>query len=539
MRCLCFVLQLLLLQQCKPFRRPLTTTRSVTTASLAKAAAGSDTASTPEANIIRELGSYEKLLSRKTPGLSTVSLSHSSVFLFPSARLDHGILMGAISKVVQVHPLLRCGIRAMHASLYFVDYKRSADDLAVTAYSNVTTSDEDFEGEWRDAYTRGLNAAAFPEEGPLWKLTHVVSPSESAFVFSMNHGIDDQASVNIIMEDILRFYSSEARVVPKAFPPPIERAVAGDATLTIQTLMWAAFQSLNSLLLPSMLPDSVARIKGPSRAAMAQPEVRKTFCEFVVLSKDETSQLVALCKANKLTVTNLLSALMLISTSNLIQDVAVGAQRRSLNLRFLLSVGLRGFGSNGKAEEVKKMDFTDKTVACASGAVDFVVPVFGSIVSKYCDAPGVISRADLEGLLRLGRSCSRRSDEIINQWRLVPESVRLFDLGFKLVDILQAVEIEARNPASLGRGYSCGVSNMGVVSLDGSSSQNVAAPVAGFYATSHGRNGVLAQLSCMTINGRLNGCLQFTDPIVSGVKAALFREKFEELLRRLLTISKM
>ena len=42
---------------------------------------------------------------------------------------------------------------------------------------------------------------------------------------------------------------------------------------------------------------------------------------------------------------------------------------------------------------------------------------------------------------------------------------RLFGLGMQYADILSIVEAEAKNPSTLGRGYTCGVSNVGVVKL--------------------------------------------------------------------------
>lgn len=64
-----------------------------------------------------------------------------------------------------------------------------------------------------------------------------------------------------------------------------------------------------------------------------------------------------------------------------------------------------------------------------------------------------------------------------------------------------------------------------------------------YFATSHARNGVLFQLSCMTVkdmvgdgsgtSGRLCGCLQFTDPITSAEEADYFVEKLLFILKNI------
>jgi hypothetical protein len=55
----------------------------------------------------------------------------------------------------------------------------------------------------------------------------------------------------------------------------------------------------------------------------------------------------------------------------------------------------------------------------------------------------------------------------------------------------------------------------------------------GFYGTSHSRNGVLCQLSTMTINDQLYGCIQFTHPLVTDDDADYFISKLQYLLQNL------
>jgi hypothetical protein len=145
------------------------------------------------------------------------------------------------------------------------------------------------------------------------------------------------------------------------------------------------------------------------------------------------------------------------------------------------------------------------------------------------------------------------------------------------IDILKAVEIDANNKQSLGRGFTCGVSNMGIVSFDSddnehikhnhqhqhqhdhghnqppstpnshlphhddhdddnnnnNNKQAIVSVESGYYGTSHSRNGVLCQLSTMTINDQLHGCIQFTHPLVTDDDADYFISKLQYLLQNL------
>ncbi len=80
----------------------------------------------------------------------------------------------------------------------------------------------------------------------------------------------------------------------------------------------------------------------------------------------------------------------------------------------------------------------------------------------------------------------------------------------------------------MGRAYSCGLSNAGLVSFGSGGGLGV---TRAFYGVSHGRNGVTSLLSCMTVSGRLQGCLQFPAPLVSPAEAKEFTSLLVRLLR--------
>lgn len=116
-----------------------------------------------------------------------------------------------------------------------------------------------------------------------------------------------------------------------------------------------------------------------------------------------------------------------------------------------------------------------------------------------------------------------------------PESVRLFDMGMKAVEILEVVEKEADNPKTLGRAYSCGVSNMGIFrhAVDYALSSGDQLSLQGvYYATSHSLTGSLYQLSCGTVGGALCLTFQFPHPIVGQESAQAFASRYCDLLGR-------
>jgi hypothetical protein len=149
----------------------------------------------------------------------------------------------------------------------------------------------------------------------------------------------------------------------------------------------------------------------------------------------------------------------------------------------------------------------------------------------------------------LAKACKDQAEEIIVKNDFVPESVRLFGFGMQYADILTIVEAEARNPDTLGRGYTCGVSNVGLAKLPtppaapsssgrgfllgGKQSTAAVRPVAAYYGTSHARNGVYCLLSTITVDDVFCGCLQFTNPLTTTDEAAAFKKG---LLAMLLSI---
>ncbi len=486
--------------------------------------------------IFRELGGYEKLLSRKTPGTNYVSLSHVSAFILPGIIYESE-LKKIMLQVIKKHPMLRSYIfEESSDKFYWREINGSLESIIDSTVKVIKVSSmSDFTRKWQDMYNLGLNKAQFADDGAQWQLCNIIYNNKgspmSAIVFIFNHGLDDQTSINIVMKDILAYYSNPNLVSNmKEFPLSIEEAVGPYKKFNIKTILWSLYQLCNSLRMPIMVPYRIKKLKtiNPSEYKyISNPDNRRTFSTFFSLSKLQTNETLKFCRQNNITFTNLLCALILIITSANIQENA--SDYDDINLRFLLSVGLRQYS------EASKRDFTDETVACASGAIDYVitVPKMATISGTMKDDNFSTSSLFLEQVIKLSEACKAAGNKIIKDSQFVPESVRLFGIGMKVADILRVVELEAKNPESMGRGYSCGVSSMGICSMDDRKTLKLA-PSQGYYATSHARNGVLILLSCMTIDGSFCGCIQFTDPLINKNEAEEINTKIVKYIQKII-----
>jgi hypothetical protein len=137
---------------------------------------------------------------------------------------------------------------------------------------------------------------------------------------------------------------------------------------------------------------------------------------------------------------------------------------------------------------------------------------------------------------RLAQQCKREVSAFAAQ-NTAREAVSVFDWGMRSIEIGDVCEREAARPATLGRAYTCGVSNMGRYpyssssSSSSSSSAEAAAVEAIHYATSHSPWGSLYQLSCGTVNDRLCMTFQFAEPIVERAMGAAFADSMVACLQ--------
>ena len=285
----------------------------------------------------RVLGGYERLLSRLTPSTNRLSLSHASAVLL-NDEVDHDALISSVSIVMAKHPMLRSFISRVGGE----DGSSGNDDmwmhcskpLPELAGDVVTTvrldESADFDQTWQSIMQESLNNAEFSPDGPLWRLTNIIcsKSNSAAWVFCVNHGADDQGSINLLVNDLVRVYNAlrngksgsevgaETIGSPIDFPPSMEDAMVQGAQFPLpSTLGWALFQMYNSLQLPAMLPKHIS--DGPKRnePAFFDPNNRETFCEFFELDAALVTSLRERCRKRGITVTSALSAAMLSVTS--------------------------------------------------------------------------------------------------------------------------------------------------------------------------------------------------------------------------------
>ena len=161
-------------------------------------------------------------------------------------------------------------------------------------------------------------------------------------------------------------------------------------------------------------------------------ESRKTKVELFQISGEKLMRIRKLCKENVITVTQFFSALLLYVTDAIILgEKAAIEDGNTFNrkLRFLLSVGLRPFGAYNSSD-----DWTGGTVACAGGAIDFIVPMQGK---NFLATGESLTQGKLpESFVKTARLCKSKTKELFDRG-FVQESVRLFGLGMQYADILK------------------------------------------------------------------------------------------------------
>ena len=142
--------------------------------------------------------------------------------------------------------------------------------------------------------------------------------------------------------------------------------------------------------------------------------------------------------------------------SHLIDDRDDDNMLEELKLRFLLSVDLRPYGTSSTTtvspnsfttsatttsaidRKDDNNDFTGGTVACAAGAIDFIVPMtkrMSKLILPWASSSSILSSEFKDEFWQLVAQTRDSSSMIIDEFDLVPESVRLFGLGMIPDDI--------------------------------------------------------------------------------------------------------
>lgn len=184
---------------------------------------------------------------------------------------------------------------------------------------------------------------------------------ESCWVFCFNHGTNDQKSANLMVTQLLDIISNSSNTVrsatadtgntanrnrtedivagitntskfieispnadPKSYFPPALESTLNVGTSAESLARWAEEESLDrheneASSVPRKIRENYT--KYPDRFEhYNKPHTRKAFVNLMKLSREETARLVSQCRSKGVTVTSLLSAAVLLTTSLFLQS---------------------------------------------------------------------------------------------------------------------------------------------------------------------------------------------------------------------------
>jgi hypothetical protein len=347
------------------------------------------------------------------------SMSHVQVTTL-SATPSIDALSQAIEIAMDTHPLLRCHVEGNGEPSERIDLfqmvrkgepnpctfvspnKSTFTSKDVLKVVDVNGSDVDaLEQSWKGNFVHDLDDGSWYEtsgSSPLWKLTlHRLvgeggsadrkgSQSPCAIVFSSNHAISDQSSVNVLMDQLLADIVSiendgcvTNKAVAQDMPIALEDSVLGKDSrwsdvqtggISPGTIKYVADKAAEGFRSPVILPDAftksgggdsiggaVSTIMGKSAGGESDAvSERRTVLQTRSLSVDATSALLEACRANGVSISNALIAAMALTATDFIDsgDVKKGKKR---NYKVLQSLDMRRFGAqidkceSGKNEE--------------------------------------------------------------------------------------------------------------------------------------------------------------------------------------------
>lgn len=543
-----------------------------------------------EAEQRRVLGSQENLMLPRqygvNPDVEFPQMNHVSAVVL-SATPSAEVLKQAIDDAMQAHPLLRCHVegdgepeeridlsqmvrKGDPNPCTFVSSKRtftSADVLKLVDVEGTTKADID--KSWRADFNRDLDDGHYwcdPSSGPLWKIElHRLNKGTDkdapcALLFTFNHCISDQSSVNILTDQIISNMAAIEEngkilkpAVSQSMPISVEDTVMGlghrfsDTAFSdfdLNTVTYVAGKAAEGLRSPVILPDMETEKKGNGvlgaisiiggKTAGGDNEAsyeRTSTLQFRNLSKEATSALLAKCRENGVTVTNALSAALTLTATDFIGNGLSRGKDKKRNYKVLQSLNMRRFG-----EQLDKCE----TVACHAGSMDLMHGPFSDHSGESLRTdPTDDKRAKFWELAREGKDQTAKFVE--NEGP--KNAVRVFDFAMTISDMNNLVHLTALSKDTQGRAYSAGISNVGVyerqqaVRREGDDERDTIQIKHGryniddmYFAVSNARTGCLYQISCMTVDGEMKIVSHPATPVVSEQTNEQFADAFVDLV---------
>jgi hypothetical protein len=502
-------------------------------------------------------------------------------------------LSKAIDEAMEAHPLLRCHIEGDGEPTKRIDAfqmvregepnpctfvcptlqesKLSSEDvLSVVEVEGGNV--EDLESSWNTNFAYNLDSGADwcdVFNGPLWKVelhrlkgaTAGKDNTPCAMVFTFNHAISDQSSVNMLIDHIVSNMasieaSSSGVVTDKALkqkiPISMEESVLGMNNsfsdvqtdgFSLNTASYIAGKAAEGFRDPVILPDNskesegngllgaLTIISGKAPGGESEEE-RKSTVQFRTLPQSTVDALLKKCKENGVTMSNVLSAAIAFTSSDFI-DGGNDDANKERNYKVLQSLDMRRFGSG--------LDNCD-SVACMAGSHDLMLgPLPDKSGDRLRQAPTMDLQRQFWDLVK--ESKQQTLDFIESEGP--QEATRVFDFAMTISDMNNLVYLSAQSKESLGRAYSAGIVNAGVFERqkavqresDADTSRKSLVAQHGrfkveeiYFATSHARSGCLYQASCLTVNNELKCTFHPADPIVNSETNSRFADAFVELL---------
>ncbi len=340
-------------------------------------------------------------------------MAHASAYILSSTPSVEA-LSRAIEIAMDTHPLLRCHVEGDGEPDERIDLMqmvrkgepnpcrfvspaaRTFGSQDVLRVVDVGGNDEEaLEMSWKTNFENDLDDGSWYEKcstGPLWKLTlhRLGNNRQCALVFSSNHAISDQGSVNVLIDQLLADVISieesgsvENKAKQQEMPMAVEDSVLGlhnrwsdvqTGGISLGTFKYVLDKAGEGFRSPVILPDSegsgnsilgaITTIMGKSAGGESKESLeRKSTVQFRSLSKETTSALLEACRANGVTITNALVAAMALTSSDFI-DGGDNKPGKTRNYKVLQSLDMRRFGA-----QLDKCD----TVACMAGSNDLML----------------------------------------------------------------------------------------------------------------------------------------------------------------------
>lgn len=441
----------------------------------------------------RTLGSQELLMLPRQYGPKVEkgepnfpSMSHVQVTTL-SATPSIEALSKAIDMAMDAHPLLRCHVEGDGEPSERIDLFQmvrkgepnpctfvspgvrtfSSEDVLRVVDVDASSGEDALRRSWEGNFLRDIDDGSWYERagrGPLWRLTlHRLESgsgdSPCALVFSSNHAISDQGSVNVLMDQLLADVASieESGGVPNGavaqdMPMAMEDSVLGASSrwsdvqaggVSPGTIKYVADKAAEGLRNPVILPDgagggdslvgAVSTIMGKSAGGESESSSdRRTTVQFRTLPSGTTDALLQACRANGVSVTNALVAAVALTATDFIDGGDAKGKER--NYKVLQSLDMRRFGA-----QLDKCD----TVACMAGSNDLMLgPLHDRSGESVRSSPeSGSSRKLFWDLAREGRD---QTNEFVKSDGPV-HAVRVFDFAMTISDMNNLVDLTAKS----------------------------------------------------------------------------------------------